>query len=272
MIHLESGYNGKPWTKRFSNEDFFYFDMKSCDNSKSFENEIDAAIEGMRTKYSNWKFLDDGSLISQVIKYRLRPPEIQSTTASDYFDSEFWNHLNTEYQIFNRKDLALLTISKNLNCPVIWPFASGLIINASYSRDLQKSLDIPYWVFLESERFHKIRLCCQELKLDISPDLIKMTPELMRSFFLHPLHLTLFSQKSYSEPHNDLTERQIWKSLLLSQDVNLYPKEWVPKEDFLATNSPEKVAQFPIHSFLPKYFNYKSHLHSKEQEWYGSTN
>ncbi len=270
MVYLESGYNGNPWIRRSSNEDLFYFDMKLCGSSKSFENEIDAAIDGMRKKYASWKFLDDGSLISQVLKPRLRPPEILSTTASDYFDSEFWNYLNSEYQIFNKKDLAFLTLSKNLSCPVLWPLASGLIINASYSRDLQKSLDIPYWVYVESERFHKLRLCCQELKLDVFPDLIKLTPQLMRSFFLHPLHLSLFSQKCYSEPHNDLIERQIWKLLLLSQDVNLYPTEWVPEKDYLTAYSMEKVAQFPIHSFLSKYFNYKNNLHPKEQAWYGS--
>ena len=257
MHNFESGYNGDPWSLRKLPEDVFYCELDSCAESEGFNKELVRAL-----KEKDYTLIDDGSLVSQALK-GFFPQE--RTIRSDDLDPDpnFQQEIKNKFEISNGVDLQLLSSCYKLNQPVCLPFSSGRIFNLNFRRTSQAEIGQPYFVFSEPERFHKLRMVAKTYKLPIIVDILKITPEVFRSYILHDLHMEIFKAESFPYPHNDLVERKIWASLN-SRITDLYPKI---KSAPLEMGS---YSHFPLHGLLRKYFYTNLKINLKEQELYGS--
>lgn len=266
MQYFESGYNGQAWQKRKSTQDIFYFEMKACEASLDFQSELKRAWDHLRQDSRGFRFIDDGSLVAQAVRNFLTEDEIVVPPESSTWDLPFHEWLKNKFEISHLSDAVFLEISRRSPGYTVWPLCSGRIINVNYRRSTQQVLGAPYWTFRESERFHKVRIAALDLGIQIEPDLLKLTPQLMRAYFLHPLHMEMYQDVAFKEPHNDFVERQIWKNVD-SHIENLYPTSRIPSNPAVS----EASASFPVHTLLQKYFGMKNDFHKSERSWYGTT-
>ncbi len=264
MQYYESGYNAIPWTTKTQMLDSFYFEFTACKASFDFHQELATAL----ATFKNWHFIFDNSLLANSVKSYFDEKRIICPKEKISIEPILKAHLERKFRITNEIDLTYIQICKNLNAPVLWPYASGRILNLNYRRVSDVELGLPYFVLIETERFHNLKMACQELGLEVAIDILKLTPTLFRSYLLHPYHLKMYSQKSWPLPHNDNVEREIWATL--TNISELYPLTWNSGIANSNKVADVQVAHFPLHNLLRKYFNVTIEMNQSEAGLYGA--
>lgn len=273
----ESGYNAVAWSAAQSFEtDIFYFHINDLPNADSLKTELQKAIDFI-CKENSVVLLDDQSLESQIIK-KLAPTslKIQPWPQNFEIDLKLSKKWKENYSLQDPEAHLILQFAKRINTPVIVPRAWLRIINTNWQHSQQKSLGLPYWVYVENERSHLFELVQQAEGLRIHSNIFKWSAKVFRSYFENQ-NLIHFLQNQKEPPaDNYAMERTMLVQLYKELDGDLKSLNktdkihWpIPQElSQLFSPQPLQQAAFPLQHFYQKYFSKKIPINKLERHLY----
>jgi hypothetical protein len=273
--YYESGFNGQPWTKSFRPEfDQFYFYIEPILSSQSILNELEASLNILNSRIPELTIVDDGSTESQILM-RLAPAMPIVPLATQHEPSQEFIHLcSAQYQIDNAEMIFALSWAHSLKKPLLFSKWQMRILNINFFRTKNQALGKPYYVYVENERFHKLRVAQKELNIPFSWNFLNSSPSLFRSFFFHNMTQAWLHESGQAEAHNYHSEQSIFSDILknLGGKTSGENHSWGlgSWSHSLKNSSPVQQASFPIHLLFEKVFHENSNLNVRERSLYGS--
>lgn len=264
------------WWQSGYRQDVFYSEYPDIKDSQDFYSELSAAFANLK-KFEPWLVLNDGSLQAQLWIQLLQQESITFSVledhdietlledmSDDFFKkhSEKWNSQG----VYRPSHLLYAFLSERFQEALLLPGGELRILNASFSRKLQKSLGTPYFVFVDNERFHNLEAAFSKRSLPVILNPLKLTPTLFRSYFVSDSIQKWL--RDPEGPHNYHAEQSLLSSQLKSprHGVPLNLKIW---EGF-ATEPRQQQSPFPLHRLFQRVLNTSPYFNSLAEEWYGS--
>jgi hypothetical protein len=252
----ENGYDNLPWGGKKNKDSHYYCEFSNLSFCKSsdWKDELKVGIQNLRLQYPNLCLLHDDSLVAHALE-SIIPKNMQIMRIEDSFwDQQFITYLIKKFGIRDRRTLQFIQASVNFGKPVIWPKGYLRVLNMSYYRSLGREFGVPYWVYVENELSYVTGLALKELNLLAVENVLKMSPEVFKSYFIN--FLETWECQSFLHPHNDRLERESWLSLVNNKKTNLYDHFITTNNQFVIDKSDHLDFQqrsFPLRGFFKKY-------------------
>lgn len=275
--YYESGFNGKAWSLCEDPEtDIFYYHIDSIPASSNLHVEIKSALQTIEKRFTNLCIIDDGSSEAKILRLLGPHLEVISSSEMPVPDQKFVDYCEQTYGLDDPEMLMALYFAYDQQRPLLCPRWEARVLNINFQRFSGRSLGRPYFVYVENEKFHKLAVAQKDLKVSLSWNFLKTSPELIRSYFTHPLMLNWLSLKSTEQAHNYLVERTIFDDVLQQLggvvDADNERRSWFKSENIRTRKQhhPLQQASFPVHALFEKIFGLDLDINVLERKIYGS--
>ncbi len=273
---FESGFNGLAWSLATNPEfDQYYFDILPITDSRPFHEELRCALEELEKQRSDLAVVDDGSLEAALIKAISAKMTIVNLKDLPEPERDFINLCQEKYQLDDPEMILGLYAGNQFKQSLLFPRWQCRILNVNYSRSRGESIGQPYFVFVENEKFHRLRVAQLELGIWMSWNFLLSSPTLFRSYFFHPEITKWLEMEFRNGPHNYEAERILFLAELrrlgafsgsthkMKWDLGAWSKSLKPR-------FPPQQAAFPLHLLFEKIFRCQSPHNKLERSLYGS--
>lgn len=258
-------------------EDLYFFELDNLARitDMPLENALQQAIIRLVEAFGPITILDDGSVVASALKQITQ--NIHAVNILVLSDFKRWDQktvLECEalFGISDRATLQYIQASRSINQPVLWPQGYLRVLNASFTRSLNREYGPPYWVYLENERIHQVGVALNHYNILAVENILKVSPQVFKSYFTGLT--STFNKKTFLHPHNDGIERLMWRELG-NASIPLHYAFIGTAQDFQSTkplNEKFQQAAFPLAGFFRKYLGISQPEFNSLEATFGSTN